>query len=195
MHLIRIAEEQDVLEMLSIYRPYILNTTHTFEYAVPTEAEFLERFRQITRRHPWLVWEEDGRILGYAYGSAPFERDAYRWTCEASIYLRPEAQGRGIGRRLYQALEAIMARQGHRLCYAIITSENTGSLAFHQKMGYSITAEMPGCGRKFGRWLGVTWMEKKLNPPGDPQDFPLSWAVVRQDAQRFLDILDILSLS
>ena len=140
--MIRIGEERDVPEMLDIYGPYILNTTHTFEYRVPTAAEFLERFRQITRRHPWLVWEEDGQVLGYAYGSAPFERDAYRWSCECSIYLRPEARGRGIGRKLYRALEGIMAYQGHRLCYAIITSENTGSLAFHEKMGYSVTARL-----------------------------------------------------
>ena len=193
--MIRIAEERDIPDMLAIYGPYILNTTHTFEYRVPSEREFLERFQSITRRHPWLVWQEDGQILGYAYGSAPFERDAYRWSCEASIYLAPTAQGRGIGRKLYQALEAIMAYQGHRLCYAIITSENTGSLAFHQKMGYSITAQMPGCGRKFGRWLGVTWMEKTLNLIKDPEDFPTTWDALRQDAQKFSDILDILSLS
>ena len=195
MNLIRIAREQDVPAMLELYRPYILNTTHTFEYRVPTEAEFLERFRQITLRHPWLVWEEQGQVLGYAYGSAPFERDAYRWSCEASIYLRPDAQGRGIGRRLYQALEQIMAYQGHRLCYAIITSENVGSLAFHQKLGYQKTAEMPGCGRKFGRWLGVVWMEKALNQPGNPTDFPITWAALRQDEQKFCDILDVLSIS
>ena len=116
-------------------------------------------------------------------------------SCEASIYLRPEAQGRGIGRRLYGALEAIMAYQGHRICYAIITSENTGSLAFHEKMGYSVTAKMPGCGRKFGRWLGVTWMEKNLGGAEDPRDFPRAWEDICQGAQKFLDILDILSIS
>lgn len=193
--MIRIAEETDVAEMLSIYAPYILNTTYTFEYEVPTEAAFLERFRRITGRYPWLVWEEEGQILGYAYGSAPFERDAYRWSCEASIYLRPEAQGQGIGRKLYLALEAIMAYQGHRLCYAIITAENTGSLAFHHKLGYRMTAQMPGCGRKFGRWLGVTWMEKMLNSLEEPAGFPVPWSDIRQDDQKISHILDILSLS
>ena len=193
--MIRIATERDVPEILSIYAPYVQNTTYSFEYDVPSEEAFLERFRSITARFPWIVWEEGGNILGYAYGSAPFERDAYRWSCECSIYLRPEARGRGIGRKLYRALEGIMAYQGHRLCYAIITSENTGSLAFHEKMGYSVTARMPGCGRKFGRWLGITWMEKELNSIEDPQGFPMSWNDIRQDDQKFSDILDILSLS
>ena len=75
--MLRIAEEQDVPQMLAIYAPYILTTTASFEYEVPSQEEFLRRFRTITARFPWLLWEEDGVILGYAYGSAPFERMAY----------------------------------------------------------------------------------------------------------------------
>ena len=75
--MIRIATENDVPQMLAIYAPYILNTTHTFEYDVPSREEFLQRFRDLTKQFPWLVWEEDGKILGYAYGSAPFARAAY----------------------------------------------------------------------------------------------------------------------
>ena len=101
--MIRIATEADVPEILAIYAPYIENTTITFEYNVPTKAEFLERFRSITQQFPWLVWEEDGKILGYAYGSAPFQRDAYRWCAEDSIYLHPDARGRGIGTKLCTA--------------------------------------------------------------------------------------------
>ena len=107
--MIRIAEETDVPAILAIYAPYILRTTVTFEYEVPTEEAFLERFRAVTARYPWLVWEEDGQVLGYAHGSAPFERAAFRWSCEASVYLRPDARGRGIGRKLYGALEKILA--------------------------------------------------------------------------------------
>ena len=193
--MIRIAEERDVEQILAIYAPYIRTTTHTFEYEIPTRAEFLARFRGVTARYPWLVWEEDGVILGYAYGSAPFERAAFRWSCESSVYLRPEARGRGIGGRLCRALEKILAYQGHRINYAVITTENRASLAFHEKMGYRVTAEMPGCGFKFGRWLGVTWMEKQLNFVEFPSDFPISWHDIRQDDQKFSDILDILSLS
>ena len=192
--MIRIAEERDIPEILSIYAPYILNTTCTFEYDIPSEDEFLDRFRSITSRFPWIVWEEDGRILGYAYGSAPFERAAYRWSCESSVYLRPEARGRGIGRALYTALEKILTFQGFLRNYAIITSENLDSLAFHKALGYRTAAELPGCAYKFGRKLGIVWMEKDLNLSENPTNFPDMWPFVRQDAQKFVNILDILSL-
>ena len=116
--MIRIAEESDVAAVLEIYGPYILDSTHTFEYEVPSAAEFLARFRETTAQYPWLVFEEDGVILGYAYGSAPFARAAFRWCSESSVYLRPEARGRGIGRQLYGALEAILAYQGYRKNYS-----------------------------------------------------------------------------
>ncbi len=110
--MIRIATEADVPAMLAIYAPYILTTTHTFEYEVPALEEFTRRFQAVTEQFPWLVWEEDGEILGYAYGSAPFERAAYRWMAEDSVYLRPGARGRGIGRKLLTALEKILQYQG-----------------------------------------------------------------------------------
>ena len=92
--MIRLACENDLPEILEIYGPYILNTTASFEYTVPTMEEFTARFRGITEDFPWLVWEENGQILGYAYASHPFHRAAYRWCAESSIYLRPEAHGR-----------------------------------------------------------------------------------------------------
>ena len=193
--MLRIAEEQDVPQMLAIYAPYILTTTASFEYDVPSQEEFLRRFRTITAQFPWLLWEEDGVILGYAYGSAPFERMAYSWCSEASIYLRPEARGKGIGRKLYDALEAILTRQGYRVVYAIITSENAASVAFHSKSGYKTVGNFPECGYKFGRWMGVIWMEKRLNPVGNVSNLPVSWQSIRQNRQKFSDILDILSLS
>ena len=187
--MIRIAAESDIAAILSIYAPYITDTTVTFEYDVPTQAEFLQRFRSITARYPWLVWEEDGCILGYAHGSAPFERAAFRWSCETSVYLRPDARGRGIGGQLCAALEKLLALQGHRLCYAIITADNEASLAFHRRLGYTVTAELPGCGYKFGRWLGVVWMEKKLSFVDYPSSFPVDWPALRQDNQKISEIL------
>ena len=102
--MIRIAREQDIPAMLEIYAPYVENTTYSFEYDVSCRKTFTQRFFAITAQFPWLVWEEEGKILGYAYGSPPFERAAYRWCAEDSIYLLPEAQGRGIGTRLCRAL-------------------------------------------------------------------------------------------
>lgn len=193
--MIRIACEADVPAILSLYAPYILTTTATFEYDVPTEAEFTERFRNITARFPWLVWEEQGEILGYAYASPPYTRAAYSWCAEPTVYLKPEARGRGIAGKLYGALEAVLCKQGYHVLYALVTGENSASLRFHEKQGYTLRAEFPDCGFKFGRWLGLFWMEKRLKSVEIPMKMPTSWEAIRQDAQKFSDILDILSLS
>ena len=172
---IRAARESDLSAMLAIYAPYVENTTFSFEYTVPTPEVFLTRFQEHTAQFPWLIWEEQGIVLGYAYAGAPWERAAYRWCAEASIYLAPQARGRGIGRQLYGKLEQILKTQGYRTLYALITSENTGSLAFHEALGFCFRAEFPACGYKLGRWLGVIWMEKQLLAPGNPKNFPQKW--------------------
>ena len=151
------------------------NTTYSFEYDVPCSRTFAQRFYNHIIQFPWLVWEEDGSVLGYAYAAAPFERAAYRWDAESSIYLAPQAQGRGIGRALYTRLEEILAKQGYRNLYAIITAENTGSLEFHRKMGFEPMAVFPDCGYKHGRWLDVAWLRKRISPLADPQCFPKKW--------------------
>ncbi len=193
--MLRVATESDVPAILSVYAPYILTSTATFEYTVPTEGEFLERFRRITAQFPWLVWEEDGAIQGYAYASAPYERAAFGWCAEPSVYLRPQAQGRGIAKKLYDALEAILTRQGYQVLYALITDENTASLRFHEKQGYVRSVHFPDCGFKFGRWLGLVWMEKRTKPVEIPSCTPAPWEEVVQNLQTFSDILDNLSLS
>ena len=173
--MIRIATEKDIPAMLRIYSPYVENTTYSFEYTPPTLEQFTERFLKYTKQCPWLVWEEDGTVLGYAYGSLPFERMAYSWCAEVSIYLAPQAHRKGIGRKLYGAVEEILWRQGYRVIYALITSENTGSLAFHEKVGYTYCANFADCGIKFGRSLGVIWMEKKSNSVELPTTVPSPW--------------------
>ena len=193
--MIRIATEADVPAILEIYAPYVTGTTITFEYDIPTQAEFLARFQAITRDFPWLVWEEEGDILGYAYACRPFERTAYSWCAEPSIYVKPAAQGRGMGRKLYLALEEILKLQGYRILLALITGENTGSLAFHKQLGYDIAGELKDCGYKFDRWLGVFWMEKQLKIVQDPVEFPIKWGAIVQDEQKICDILYNLSLS
>lgn len=171
---IRLAQPTDVPQILDIYAPYVRDTAISFEYTVPTLEEFSQRFSGITAWFPWLVWEEDGRLLGYAYGSLPFERAAYQWCAEASIYLRPEAQGKGIGKALYHVLEALLTRQGYRKVYTIITTANAPSIAFHEAVGYRHTATMPDCGFKLGAWYGTVWMEKILDSTDIPENPPVS---------------------
>lgn len=160
---IRLAVKADIPRILEIYSPYVLKTTYSFEYTVPTLEAFTRRFEEITARFPWLVYEENGELLGYAYGSAPFDRAAYQWMAEASVYLSESAHRRGIGRKLYSVLEEILQQQGFVRVYALVTEENTGSLDFHRAVGYRDAVTFERCGYKQGRWLGVIWLEKTLN--------------------------------
>ncbi len=193
--MIRIAREGDIPAILDIYAPYILSTTITFEYDVPCRREFTQRFRDITAQFPWLVWEEEGEILGYAYAAHLFTRAAYRWCAEPSVYIKPEAKGRGIGRRLYAALEEILKLQGYQVLYALITGENSASIAFHENQGYNLCGKFTDCGFKLGRWVGVVWMEKRLKVVEIPKSFPAPFSALGQDEQRISDILYSLSLS
>lgn len=193
--MIRMATPHDIPAILEIYAPYVLNTTATFEYTVPTIEEFSQRFAGITAQFPWLVWEENGKVLGYAYASAPFSRAAYQWCAEPSIYLAPAIQGKGVGRKLYAALEALLRLQGYRVLYVIITEENRSSLSFHEKMGYTQTAHFPQCGWKFNRWLGVTWLEKRQVFVESPSISPIPIGDVVNYTQNLKDILVNLTLS
>lgn len=193
--MIRAAEKADVPAMLAIYAPYVLETTVTFEYTVPTLSEFEDRFLSVTEKLPWLVWEEEGMVLGYAYASLPFTRAAYAWCAEPSIYLRSDARGRGIGKRLYAALEAILLELGYVVSYAIITGENAPSLAFHYALGYRKCGELVNSGQKFGRWLDVYWLEKRLNSVETPRNPPIPWKEFSKNIQKFSDILGKMSLS
>ena len=192
---VRMATVADLPAMLEIYTPYVENTTVSFEYTPPTLQAFTDRFLAITARFPWLVWEEDGCVLGYAYGSAPFSRTAYQWSCEVSIYLAPKAHRRGIGRILYTALEYLMSRQGFRMCYALITSPNTASLSFHSAMGYKFLVEFHDVGFKMGQWLGVVWMEKELNYVEISSAPPIPFPELVKSNKSVLCFLDNLPLS
>ena len=192
--MIRPALESDLPAILAIYGPYVLQSTATFEYEVPTLLAFTARFRGITAQFPWLVWEDSGEILGYAYASAPYTRPAFAWCAEPSIYLRPEARGLGIGAALYKVLEAILLRQGYQVLYALVTQENAASLEFHEKLGYRKMVFFPDCGFKFGRWLGLFWLEKRLKPVEIPTSVPAPWPIIIENKQNSECFLDNLSL-
>ena len=193
--MIRAAREADVPAILEIYAPYIRETTITFEYEVPGLSAFTERFREVTKLFPWLVYEENGEILGYAYASLPFARAAYAWCAEPSIYLRGDAKGRHIGQKLYAALEELLRQMGYQVSFAIITGENERSLSFHMANGYTQCGLFHHCGLKFGRWLDVYWLEKRLNSVEIPSIAPISWPEFSEDSQKIANILGKMSLS
>ena len=180
---IRTAALDDAAALLAIYAPYVEQTAITFEYEVPSLEEFRGRIAHTLRRYPYLVAEENGEILGYAY-TGPFgERVAYSWAVETSIYLRQDIRGRGLGKRLYQALEDVSRAQNVQSLYACIAYPDAddahlsgNSVAFHTHLGYTTVGRFPHCGYKFGTWYNMTWMEKTLGdhavPPAAFVPFP-----------------------
>ena len=192
--MIRPATEKDIPEILEIYAPYVENTTVTFEYDVPCRRSFLQRFYEITAQYPWLVWEENGEILGYAYGSAPFERAAFSWCAESSIYLHQDQRGRGLGKKLQLALEALLRLQGYQQLYALVTTDNPASIAFHKALGFTFLAEFPDCGWKLSSWHGLVWLEKRLNPRQNMGAFPTAIHNIVENDQALSTILEKLSL-
>ena len=109
--------------MLRIYAPYIENTSITFEYDVPSVSEFALRIEEIQKKYPWIVYEEEGKILGYAYGGPMLTRAAYQWTVESSVYVSEKAKGRGIGTLLYDTLLDMLKKQNFCVCYALVIAE------------------------------------------------------------------------
>lgn len=179
----RTATAADVPAMLAIYAPYVRETAYSFEYEVPTEEEFAGRLTRIGASFPWLICEEDdGTVLGYAYAAAAFERAAYMWDADLSVYLAPAAHRRGIGRRFYAILEDILAQQGYHNIYALVSSANEISSAFHRALGYDLMTVMPKTGFKFGRWYDMYWFHKRLCPPDAPRGAPSSFTPVMLDA-------------
>ena len=160
--MIRPAALADVPSMLAIYAPYVTDTPITIEYEPPTEVEFAARFRRITAAYPWLVLEEGGRVLGYAFADRAFEKAAYAWCADMTIYLAPEAAGQGRGRALYLALEEELKARGIRILYALVTATNEVSLRFHAALGYRQVGFLEHSGWKQGRWHSVAWLEKRL---------------------------------
>lgn len=166
---IRVANAQDAPALLSIYAPYVLNTAITFEYEVPALQEFEARIRRTLERYPYLVAEQDGEILGYAYAGPFHERAAYDWAVETSIYVDARHRGRGVGKALYAALEKALAAQNIlnlNACIAYPAREDEyltkDSVSFHQHLGYRLVGEFYQCGYKFNRWYNMVWMEKHI---------------------------------
>lgn len=167
--LIRIADTQDAPALLSIYAPYVLNTAVTFEYEVPTVLEFERRISRTLERYPYLVAEQNGEILGYAYAGPFHERAAYDWAVETSIYVNERRRRTGIGKTLYEALEQALSAQNIlnlNACIAYPAQEDghltKDSVFFHQHLGYRLVGEFYQCGYKFNRWYNMVWMEKHI---------------------------------
>lgn len=161
---VRIATSDDIPAVTAIYGPAVLQGTATFEVDPPDEGEMLRRFRAITDAgYPYFVAELNDRIVGYAYANAYRTRPAYRFTVEDSIYIAPDAQGKGIGGVLLKALIETSTAKGYRLMVAVIgDSRQYGSIALHRSAGFTFCGTIHSVGYKFGRWLDTVIMELPL---------------------------------
>ena len=166
---IRMAKEDDCAKFLRIYAPYVTETAITFEYDVPTQAEFLNRIRSIAAQYPYLAAEKDGKIIGYAYAHRFAERAAYGWGAELSVYLQMGEERRGTGSALYRCLIELLKLQGVKTVYGCVTYPNENSERLHEAMGFRRVGIMEKSGFKLGQWRDVVWFEK---PIGDKQAAP-----------------------
>lgn len=167
---IRVARVEDAQMLLNIYAYYVLNSSLTFEYDIPTLEEFQNRISNTLKKYPYLVAEKDNKIVGYAYAGRFHPRAAYTWNAEMSIYLSKDNLRCGIGQKLYHQLEEILKAQGIVKTVALITFpsdeySNFNSMQFHEKMGYNHAGQLESCGYKFGRWYTTLYMDKFISLP------------------------------
>lgn len=160
--ILRVAGQEDAEQMLAIYAPYVRDTKISAEYEAPSCDEFCERIRQTQKRLPWLVYELDGKILGYGYASPHRIRAAYQWSAETSIYVRDGFQRQGIASKIYKALFALLTLQGYYNIFVGITAPNERSVSFHKAMGFEASGAYQNAMFKFGEWCDVHWMAKSL---------------------------------
>jgi len=163
--MIRVATVADAEAIAAIYAPYVLETVITFEEKVVSAEQMAERMVTVTARYPWLVYEEEDRLLGYAYASPWKDRSAYRFACETSIYLAPEAHGRGVGTRLYAALLQELRERGLRVAIGGIALPNPASVALHERLGFRKVAHFDAVGTKFSKNIDVGYWQRDLDTP------------------------------
>ncbi|MFS8036414.1 N-acetyltransferase family protein [Xanthobacter sp. AM11] len=177
---IRPATPADIPAIAAIYDEAVRTGTASFEVTPPGAAEMARRHAAITEGgYPYLVMEEDGAVLGYAYASAFRPRIAYRHTVENSIYVAPAAQGRGVGRALLEALLVQCEAAGFRQMVAVIgDSANAGSIGLHRACGFQPAGLLEATGLKFGRWIDTVLMQRPLGRGADgvPEEADLSFS-------------------
>ena len=180
--MIRCVTLEDAVAIQKNYSYYVENTAITFEYEVPTVDEFKNRISKTLKFYPYLVYEEDGVILGYAYASPFKERAAYDWDIETSIYIKNGFQKKGIGKLLHEELKQELKKMGILTMYACIAAPNkedehlnSNSIDFHTHIGYKMCGRFSMCGYKFNTWYDMVWMEYFISEHCDNVKHPTSY--------------------
>jgi len=160
--MIRLAVESDSEAIAKIYSPAVTDYATSFERVPPDASEMARRVREFGAQYPWLVREEDGVVIGYAYASPHRDRWAYQWSVDVCAYVDSTAHRRGTGRALYTSLFAVLVLQGYRNAYAGIALPNPASEGLHRAVGFVQVGVYHRVGYKFGSWHDVAWFERQL---------------------------------
>jgi len=163
--IVRDSTEADAAALADIYGHDVLNGFGTFEEVPPSAEEMLQRRAAVLALGlPHLVAERDGRVLGFAYAGLFRPRAAYRFTVEDSVYVSPDAFGRGVGKAVLSEVLARCEAMGLRQVIAVIgDSQNAGSIGLHRSLGFEPSGVCRSVGFKHGRWVDTVWMQKALN--------------------------------
>ncbi|GGL31074.1 N-acetyltransferase [Halarchaeum grantii] len=168
---LRLAEASDATAVRRIYAPYVEETAITFDADPPSVAALRERIRSKLDDYPWVVAEADGDVVGYAYAGPVRERVAYQWSVESSLYVERDAHRSGIGSALYEALLALLERQGYVTVYGVVTLPNPASAAIHEAFGFEREGTFERMGYKHGEWHDVGWWSLALREhPAEPEE-------------------------
>lgn len=168
MEKIRLATLDDAECILEIYKPYVLETPISFETEVPSIQEFRERLAEKLGKFPWLVFERDGEILGYAYAGPFKNRRAYAWSVESTVYVQRGLHRSGLGKALYGKLIEVVKHQGAVNVIGGITLPNDASVGLHEHFGFVPVARFRDAGFKMGKWWDVGYWQLQFQKPIAP---------------------------
>jgi L-amino acid N-acyltransferase YncA len=160
--MIRPAEISDARQLADLYNYYVRHTLITFEEEEISEEIYAERMLKIQENYPFIVYEENGDLLGFAYGTKWRERSAYRFALESSVYVKHGHFGKGIGFKLYARLFELLREQGCKQVIGVITLPNDTSVKMHERFGFEKAGHFKQVGLKFGQWSDVGFWQLTL---------------------------------
>lgn len=168
--MIRLAQKEDMSQMLELYQYFVMKTAVTFDINTPPLDVFESKINSIMEEAPCLVCELDGSIVGYAYAAPYREKGAYKWTRELTVYVHPDFHKQRIGTALYIALIDILKAQNYRHLVAAITLPNIPSVSFHERLGFMLVGVFDNIGVKFGKAYRVGWFQCAIRDMYEPTE-------------------------
>lgn len=178
---IRLVQAGDAVDIQKIYAPNVRDSPVSFERTPPSADEIANRIENDHPQLPWLVCEDDGSVVGYAYAGPHRTREAYQWSVDSSVYVHEDCQREGIARGLYISLFEILRLQGFYNVYAGIALPNPASVGFHESMGFEPIGVYKNVGYTNGSWHDVKWWHRTITEHAAHPEPPLNLSEIRTD--------------